>query len=352
MQKVTLNFFGEQAEINVPTDLQSLRNAITEKFLFSPSDAAELVVTYVKDFGEKIVKTEQDLICFVKSNCKKVLNLEISEESRIYKEKMQSLQNEEKIQNLKKIRKEIKEEASKKKEEIEKELEQLKLQDSIIKKKYNELRVQLAQVKKETEISLKENKAQIISLQGAEGKKSKDDKKCDKDEEKEAEHFIKKLKKYQDIISQRLEGKNGKVEEKSIKKAEKEIQKMKKKIEEEPSLGSKIEKYLEKKYAFLQSCFNAFLNKEPKAQQIVPQNNEKEKASQKKVLHQRIMCDGCGLHPIEGVRYKCTVCGDFDYCEKCYAKYKAIHNHNFLEITVPEVFPCEIKYVSFPKFVK
>jgi len=33
-----------------------------------------------------------------------------------------------------------------------------------------------------------------------------------------------------------------------------------------------------------------------------------------KVIHSRITCDGCQKHGIEGVRYKCAVCPDFDFC--------------------------------------
>ena len=53
MKKISLNFFGEKAEINVPTSLESLRKAISDQFLFSPRDTAELMIYYVKDLGLK-----------------------------------------------------------------------------------------------------------------------------------------------------------------------------------------------------------------------------------------------------------------------------------------------------------
>ena len=39
----------------------------------------------------------------------------------------------------------------------------------------------------------------------------------------------------------------------------------------------------------------------------------------KKVVHPGVICVGCN-GPILGIRYKCTICEDFDYCEKCEEK--------------------------------
>lgn len=36
-----------------------------------------------------------------------------------------------------------------------------------------------------------------------------------------------------------------------------------------------------------------------------------------RAVHRSVTCDGCGVHPIVGVRYKCTVRDDFDLCEQC-----------------------------------
>jgi hypothetical protein len=49
--------------------------------------------------------------------------------------------------------------------------------------------------------------------------------------------------------------------------------------------------------------------------------------------HYGVQCDGCEKRPIEGIRYKCTVCEDFDLCEAC--KATSGHEHDMLEITEP-----------------
>ena len=55
MNKITLNFFGEEVSINIPTNLSSLRKEISEKFAFSPSDAAELIISYANNLGKKLL---------------------------------------------------------------------------------------------------------------------------------------------------------------------------------------------------------------------------------------------------------------------------------------------------------
>jgi len=53
MKNISLDFFGEKVSIQMPTSLASLRQAISEKFMFNPSDAAEVIISYAKDLGKK-----------------------------------------------------------------------------------------------------------------------------------------------------------------------------------------------------------------------------------------------------------------------------------------------------------
>lgn len=48
------------------------------------------------------------------------------------------------------------------------------------------------------------------------------------------------------------------------------------------------------------------------------------------VVHYRVNCDGCGQKGIVGIRYKCAICPDFDFCERCEATIE--HDHPFLKI--------------------
>jgi len=55
----------------------------------------------------------------------------------------------------------------------------------------------------------------------------------------------------------------------------------------------------------------------------------------KPAVHKTVQCDGCGTHPIVGMRYKCKICPDFDFCGDCYGKVKHDASHEFLEISRP-----------------
>eukprot|EP00164_Ancoracysta_twista_P005205 GFYU01007118.1.p1 GENE.GFYU01007118.1~~GFYU01007118.1.p1 ORF type:complete len:434 (+),score=24.76 GFYU01007118.1:121-1422(+) len=87
-------------------------------------------------------------------------------------------------------------------------------------------------------------------------------------------------------------------------------------------------------------------------------------------VHEGYQCDGCGIEPIVGVRYKCDVCPqdvEVDLCEKCYKMNEfesAIHlrSHSFTAVevaepqypmpveTMPNTEDCSINYLD-PSFM-
>lgn len=46
--------------------------------------------------------------------------------------------------------------------------------------------------------------------------------------------------------------------------------------------------------------------------------------------HENVQCDGCNMCPIIGVRYKCSVSKDFDFCQNC--EETKDHPYAFLKI--------------------
>ena len=49
------------------------------------------------------------------------------------------------------------------------------------------------------------------------------------------------------------------------------------------------------------------------------------------------------MNPIVGNRFKCSICDNFDFCEKCENLNKDKHLHPFIKIYSPQVAPIEIK---------
>jgi len=59
------------------------------------------------------------------------------------------------------------------------------------------------------------------------------------------------------------------------------------------------------------------------------------KSEDESMVHGGVVCDGCGKRGFSGIRFKCTVCPDFDLCEMCEAKRIHDPNHAFTRITKP-----------------
>ena len=54
-------------------------------------------------------------------------------------------------------------------------------------------------------------------------------------------------------------------------------------------------------------------------------------------IHESITCNNCGACNIQGVRYKCSICMNFDFCESCEKNYS--HEHPFIKIRNPDQAP-------------
>nr|XP_014343905.1 PREDICTED: E3 ubiquitin-protein ligase HERC2 [Latimeria chalumnae] len=56
-------------------------------------------------------------------------------------------------------------------------------------------------------------------------------------------------------------------------------------------------------------------------------------------IHPGVTCDGCQMFPINGPRFKCRNCDDFDFCENCFKTRKHNARHNFGRINEPGQSP-------------
>ena len=49
-------------------------------------------------------------------------------------------------------------------------------------------------------------------------------------------------------------------------------------------------------------------------------------------VHMGVRCDGCGLDPITGSRFKCSICENYDLCENCEESLGFKHGHPLIKI--------------------
>ena len=340
MDKLSLNFFGEQVEVKIPETLASLRKDISEKFLFSPSDTAELIISYAKDLGKKIIETENDFKEFIKNKVFKI-DLDVDQNSQIFQKSLIKLQTEtetdkKELETLISKCKELKEQKESKISEAKKKIDELLLKEQKVKKQKKELleklnaeikkyKSEINKIKKEVETETKQIKTEEkelnkkmddikiklgIPVEKHEKKESKEKKeKKGKKEKKE-----KKEKKLKSCMKQKNK-KDKKLSDKKVNETEKNEL-----LDTINNWGDNIKKHTKEITDNLTKKYEEY-------KQILVPKEEKEKE-----IHWRFICDGCGMAPIKGIRYHCEECKDFDFCEKCNNDKKDAHNHKFLAV--------------------
>ena len=341
MKNISLNFFDEEISINMPNSLDSLRKEISEKFMFSPADAAEIIISYMKDFGKKIIQTEKDFTNFISNQICKI-DLDISPDSKLYLKNLNSLQKEceeakkeidiciKKREELKKIKQALVEKEKKELALIEKKINILKEEKNSLKKKINEDKNNLEKKEKENDIKIKALKEKLGI---------KDEEEKEKEKPKAKKVLIKK----------------------TILKSKKVIKSLSKKQVDEkkeihtlvtcdgchmcPLIGKRFKCNNCSNFDFCEKCFNekkekhGHTFKEVKTdilmKNILQKFSCKTENEEGKAIHPMVSCDGCGMTPIIGNRYKCSICYNFDYCQNCEEMYKNEHNHPFIKIDKP-----------------
>lgn len=335
MSKITLNFFGEIFSIEKTNGLASLRKEISTLLCLNPQDAEEIILTYKDNEDKRIISNDNDLNLFYNSKTK-VIDLDISQNSQIYKKNLNQLQEE------KEKEKEDLEKLLKKNDELEKlketklipekqEIQSINLQINELYKRREELNnIILFETNQIIQEQI-ENDKKIEALQKKLGIPVTAPKRAAINplflQFKNMNNFGFHPNYFPYIFnpgfhrhahrSRRQFGGNSFIGHK--------------KNHNVPDPNYKVDpKQLTEKLK------NLTLNEEePKEDRKEDQKGKNEK-NENKAIHYNIICDGCQVNPIEGKRYNCKTCEDFDYCEKCYEDFKNIHKHEFSVIEKPD----------------
>lgn len=362
---IILNFYDTVANlpVNVKT-IDKFHKFISETFNISENDVKELNINYMNASEKTFIKSTPDLLrClfYLKSNesiVKCIINLEISDDSRLFNELKSSkieFQSYSKMmyENKKNEMDLLKMEIEKKEGELKQILEKEKLERERHEKD------KIARIIKETEEREKKLKEQLdnetdMIMKAVEKEREMlKERKCKK-EKKSSETKDKKEKQDKNEKDDKKKKEDKKIKEDKKDKEEKKDKKDKMEKEEKEEKKDKKDKEIFKK----DNVFDSSSNIEKELSKALKKMNEemvkvvdkviknkekeiKEKSVKSKVVHPGVKCDSCNKS-ILGTRYKCTVCEDFDFCEECEEKNYGSHNHLFIKIRSPQRAPIKI----------
>lgn len=314
MSKIIINFFGDEAQlIDIPKSLFILRTLISSIFRINLEDAEELILSY-NDKNSRIcyIENEKDYKTFLSKRIVKI-NTEISPNSKLYKSEVEKRDEEEEIEKDKKQLQELieldnemeKPTPDKFKAENE-ELKEINEKIYELTKRKNELIKKIHSAVEEKNKKHREVKKKIAELQEKLGlpPKYQFDKRVGPFRVREKKRPISQL-------NYNIKDKNGK---------DKQDKENNKKSNNENNIKTMD------KHSFSRDKYEI-------------RSNEKER---EKHYYTGYICDGCD-QDIFGIRYNCAVCKDFDFCEKCEAKFGFQHGHPLLKIKDPKEAPIQFK---------
>jgi len=186
-------------------------------------------------------------------------------------------------------------------------------------------------------VKLDNFKAELLTTLDSNSKKVKKAKNKDKKQEKQKD--ISEQNADQIVIRDENEVKNFTNSQQNLSDDNKQEEKTQ---EKKPKEKKAISKPKSKKELKHKSCKSGKrddlhpnqISEEKKDGELIEPENQKPNQLpnvESKTVHFRISCDMCQASPIVGIRYKCSVCPDYDLCEKCESENWRQHSHPMIK---------------------
>lgn len=308
-----LNFYGESLILHTASNFSALKQFIAKEYSLDPVDVNELKMYYINENDRMSIVNEldyQQALFFNNKESSKNPNfifklfLEVDEKSKLYQREMLSSMVEvpAEFSNGSKIKSEyeILKREIEEKEKALKELEQKEQMEKIMKKKMEE------ESRKQRELE------ERLRLEFEESLRLEQEEKLRLLKEKEEKERQIKLEE-----EARLE--------KERKEKEREVLIQSISLQVVDSVNKNLEKI---KQEIIEKTI---------AETIKSMSLNKDQPSEK-VVHRQFSCNECKAFPIVGLRYRCTVCFDYDLCESCEAKTGDAHKHPLIKHREPVAF--------------
>jgi len=162
-----------------------------------------------------------------------------------------------------------------------------------------------------------------------------------------------------DEMPQVIKKKSCKEENQEAKETKKEVKKLakalvKKAVNEElrnfkKEIESEISAVVSKHFyqSLIQKNFEAQKKLNEMQSSISKLNELRDALNVEKNMHLGFACISCRQVPLLGIRYKCSVCKDYDLCQACEETSGQAHPHPFIKIRSQELNPAFIKTILF-----
>ena len=353
----------EEITVEKPENYSELLDIIKNEFLLGDDELEGTIFIFEDQInGGKSKLIPQVFNQFINQE-NPILFIEVQENSKIYKEALDmsdDLEDINKISNKDNKEEDIKEED--KKEENKKEfnkyqeiiidqnmlneirneknknnfdLNEEPSKEMVISKIVNDTKNRMKRIKEKENEKEKENNIKNSEIEQLENLKNLAQNEentftntINKNKNKETKNTTNKKKEKK--INKKENKKDKKQNKKNTKKGdEKEIKKEDEKVDEK-----KDEKKEEKENKIEDPLDNKFFNiSEDLIRETIMSTSKITNSNISTAVHKDIKCNGCGMESIYGIRYKCTMCPNFNFCAIC--ENNKEHEHPFLKIKFP-----------------